>query len=636
MRLLSSPPFSSRPSLLSPRLVAFLLASGIATAGVACSSSDASSSSSGSSGTTSGGDPIPGVDGDGGAAATWAPVPLPTGVKAGRVSADKRGVWITEAHGSPVAIGVGRIGDDGAYERVFEKSADPVVMPNYSIAALAPVDDKTAILTAEWMTMVVGDGQRSLDSTTSYGTAVFARSSTDLWVGSRVGVLQHFGAGSSSGKAVPLVDNPRIEGVWATSSSVFTASATGIRAIPQPIPSSWNGDAQVVARGDYTAMQGLPDAPVAFAVGKAGAVARYDGKAWVLMNAGVADDLRDVAVAAANDAWVLGSTSLVHYDGAGFTRIAGESGVPSEASSIAAQPDGTLWAVAGGSLYRRAPGKAKGSATSGGVVVSDAGTGVCAYGEPNDDSAAPTAITLPASFDACAPSGDVDQYTFVTPASTFGGFVTVNLDDTDKVELLGSVYGRNASEMWSARSLNGGATSSLLGYAALAPKARYTFLVTGALRTGAAKYHAALTYTPFDDTYEPNDEWEDAKSVASTATVRAIFPTGIPHAFGGEADDVDWYLFPHAAGAFTITLADVASDVQAEVKAYFVATGSSNMGVSLGTATGSSKGAPVTLSGTLTGAGSIRVSVVGKAALAEHPTAPPPGFVEKYSLSVSP
>ena len=60
------------------------------------------------------------------------------------------------------------------------------------------------------------------------------------------------------------------------------------------------------------------------------------------------------------------------------------------------------------------------------------------------------------------------------------------------------------------------------------------------------------------------------------------------------------------------------------------------MGVSLGTATGSSKGAPVTLSGTLTGAGSIRVSVVGKAALAEHPTAPPPGFVEKYSLSVSP
>lgn len=633
MRLpLRSSPFRLPPS---SSLLA-LLAAGVAVSAFACSSSDASSSS-GSSGTTSGGDPIPGQEGDGGAAAaTWSAVPLPIGVKAGRVSADKRGVWISEAHGTPIAIGVGRIGGDGAYERVFEKTADPVVMSNYAIAALAPVDDKTAVLTAEWMTLVVGDGQRTLDATTSYGTAVFARSSSDLWVGSRVGQLQRFGAGASNGTNIPLVDNPRIEGLWATSSSVFTASATGIRAIPQPLPSDWNGDAQVVARGEYTAMQGLPDAAIAYAVGKAGAVARYDGKAWVLMNAGVPDDLSDVAVASANDAWVLGGKSLVHHDGAAWTRVADESGIPAEPSSIAAQPDGTLWAVAGGALYRRAPGKAKGNVTSGGVVVNDAGTGVCAYGEPNDDSEAPAAITLPASFDACAPASDVDQYTFVTPASTFGGFVTVSLDDLDKVELLGSLYGRNASEMWSARSLNGGATSSLLGFAALAPKARHTFLVTGALRNGAGKYHAAVTYTPFDDSYEPNDEWEDAKKVASTATVRAIFPTSIPHAFDTDRDDADWYLFPHAAGAFTITLADVASDVQAQVQAYYVANGSSNMGVSLGTATGTSKGAPVTLSGTLTGAGSIRIGVVGKAVLAEHPTAPPPGFVEKYSLSVAP
>ena len=59
------------------------------------------------------------------------------------------------------------------------------------------------------------------------------------------------------------------------------------------------------------------------------------------------------------------------------------------------------------------------------------------------------------------------------------------------------------------------------------------------------------------------------------------------------------------------------------------------MGSTLSGATGTAKGAPVTITGTLPSAGSIRIVVKGRAAIVKGAASAPPGFVQKYSLLVS-
>lgn len=612
-----------------------------------CAASACSGSGASSSGGSSGGDPSEedggssGSSGEGGSkTAAWSPVTLPSGVKATNVAGDRRGMWLVEAHGT-ASIGVGRISASGTYERVYEKQTSAVVLSNYTVAALAPIDDKTAIITGEWFTLIIGNGETELGSTSSYGTSAFARSRSDIWFGSRVGTLRRVTSASSTDSSiVDIGDAPGITGLWGAASTIFVASRSGIRAVPQPLPSDWNGDARVVARGEFETMKGLDDKAVAYAVGKGGAVARYDGaKGWIAMNAGTADTLYDVAVASDTDVWATSGEDLFHYDGAAWTRASGEAGLPAKASSIAAQPDGTLWAVADGALFRRSPGKVKGATTDGGVVTSDAGTGVCAFAEPNDDYASTHALSLPASIDACAPGNDTDYFTVVTPSGNkAGGFLKVTVDDTDSVELLAvleDMGGGSNQEVWSGRALNGGATTSLVGYAAAPAARRYNLFVGGAQRAGAAKYHASIAYTPFDDTFEPNDAFGDAKTITAGTAAHAIFPTYIPAGFNDKVDDADWYLAAHAAGAFTVTLSDVPSDVQAQMEAYFVPAGSSSMGSTLGSATGASKGAPLTITGTLPSAGSIRIEVKGRAAIVKGAATPPPGFVQKYSLLVN-
>jgi hypothetical protein len=247
-------------------------------------------------------------------------------------------------------------------------------------------------------------------------------------------------------------------------------------------------------------------------------------------------------------------------------------------------------------------------------------------------------MALPASFDACAPKGDSDSFTFVTPNGAAGGYLTVDLEDVDSAALLAvvnDVTTSPASELWSARSLNGGATTSLRGYVAVGPQRRISLEVAGASGASAGRYHASVTFTPFDDTFEPNNKWEDSKAIASGVAAHAMFPGRTPRPSYVGNDDSDWYLAPHAAGAFTITLSDVAADAKVNLNAYFVAAGSSAMGVSLGSAVGAT-GATATLSGTLPSAGSIRVELKDNGTRATKATSPPPAFVQKYALTISP
>lgn len=616
-----------------------LVTSLVASCGILVACSGAGSSSSNDAPTvtpaegTDGGTPGSGEPGAE-TPATWSRVALPGDVKASRVAGDRRGIWLSEVHGAPASIGAGRILADGTYERVYEKQTSDVVISNYTIAAIAPVDTRRAVITGEWFTTVIGQDEESLATTTSYGTAAFAKDRSTLWVGSRVTTIRRYGAASPAD--IPLVDRTSIHGLWASGASLYVASGEGVRAIPQPLPSDWNGDATVVARGVYSQMLGLDDQAIAFAVGQAGLVARFDGKDWSTMNAGTKDDLGEVAVASGTDAWTASASALFHFDGNAWTSVEGESGLPAKVSSLAALPDGTLWAVADGVLFRRAPSAVKGAKTDGGLP-SEAGVGPCAFGEPNDVYA-PYAMSLPASFDACAPKGDTDSFTFVTPNVAAGGYLTVNLEDVDSAALLAVVNDTTTSpakELWFARSLNGGATTSLRGYVAVGPQRRISLEVAGASGTTAGRYHASVTFTAFDDTFEPNNKWEDSKAIGSGVAANAMFPSRTPRPSFVGNDDADWYLAPHAAGAFTITVSNVAADAKVNLNAYFVAAGSSSMGVSLGSAVGA-PGATTTLSGTLPSAGSIRVEVQDNGTRATNVTSPPPALVQKYALTISP
>jgi len=579
-------------------------------------------------------------DGGGGkpGAATWSRVALPADVRPVDVAADGRSAWLAELHGTPWSVGAGRLAPDGAYARVYEKQTSATLLPNYTIEGIAPIDEKNAVITGEWFSNVIGDASESLSTTTSYGTAVFARSAAEIWIGSRVGVLQRHAVGAKASPRVPLVDQFSIGGLWATTDGVYLATSEGLRVVPQPLPADWNGDAKRVAQGAYHRIAGLPNEPVAYATGGGGIVARYDGGGtWTVMSTGTTAALGPVAVAKANDAWVASDDELLHFDGTTWTRIE-ESGAPAHVGSLAALPDGTLYAVAEGALYRRAPGVVAGAKTGNGAWKNDGGAGACSFAEPNDDGAHP--LSLPASFDACAPLTDKDLFTFVPPSSNAGGFVTIAIDDEDSAQLLATVNDVTRSpqtELWWQRALNGGTGASLRGYVAVAPMRRYDVFVGGAIAKGTGAYHADLTFTAFDDAHEPNNAWEDAAKITTGAPARGIMPTRLPHPYDPKRDDdADWYLASHAAGAFTITLSDVPPDARARLKAYFTTVPSTSMGSDLGTVTAAAAGETVTLSGTLTKAGSIRIAVEDLGSRAKTGAAPPPGFVQQYTLVVSP
>ncbi|HEU0036723.1 MAG TPA: hypothetical protein VFQ53_39190 [Kofleriaceae bacterium] len=57
----------------------------------------------------------------------------------------------------------------------------------------------------------------------------------------------------------------------------------------------------------------------AWAVGEAGTVLRFDGQTWRAVDPGVAIDLHAVWGAGADDVWIAGPSTVLHYDGAGFT-----------------------------------------------------------------------------------------------------------------------------------------------------------------------------------------------------------------------------------------------------------------------------------------------------------------------------
>ncbi len=574
----------------------------------------------------------------------WTRVTLDADVRPYEVVADARGVWLAEGHGSETerSVGAGRILPSGAYERVFEKTPGSTVLSNYVISAIAPVDDTSAAITAEWFTQIIGGKKQTLETTTAYGTSVFARSASELWVGSRVGTLERFTLPSEDKLRVPIVRAGSIDGIWATKDAVFVVTANGIRRAPLPLPADWNGDARFVVQGDFLQLRGLVDRDVAYAVGKAGLAARYDAgsKSWQRITTGAKGDIGLLAIASEDDVWTGGADGMMHFDGKTWTRVGGEPGMPASPSSIAAQPDGTLWAIADGALHRRAPGAVTGTKTDGGVVVTpDAGT--CGFAEPNDDFATAYGLTIPATFDACAPPNDGDRYSFVSPKSSpAGGFYSIAVEDLDSVELLATLYDVTASseERWFARALNGGASTMLHGHVPVQSERAFDFFVGSAVKPGKeGRYHVAISYTPFVDSFEPNNETETSKTITAGTPVTSLLPTGMPDFEDySNADTQDYYVLARGAGPFTVTLTGVAAGSIAKVTAYAAISPKGSAGTVLGTAESASPGASVTLDGSLGGSGYLRILVEDVATRDLKAATPPAAFTQPYTLVVSP
>lgn len=88
-----------------------------------------------------------------------------------------------------------------------------------------------------------------------------------------------------------------------------------------------------------------------FAVGWAGAIARWDGTAWSFLDAGSDADLAGVTGGAADDVYAVGTTDsgpnqrgvILHWDGTAWTEVAGY--LNAQFDGVARAPDGTVFVV---------------------------------------------------------------------------------------------------------------------------------------------------------------------------------------------------------------------------------------------------------------------------------------------------
>jgi hypothetical protein len=423
-----------------------------------------------------------------------------------------------------------------------------------------------------------------------------------------------------------------VRGLWQSTSALYLATVMGVRSVTLPLAPGWSGVTTRAVVGDFAAIAGSADDD-AFAVGKDGVIAHFDGASWTTQASGTTSALGAVAARRKDDAWASSDTALLHYDGTNWSTV-NEPGMPKGASSVALAADGTVWAASGGKLLRRSPGLVVGTATPAVGPVPDGG--VCAFGEPNDTPYTASEVAPPFAINACAPSKDRDDYTFLPPKGTRAGFVSVTLTDTAGEHPTVSVDA-NLQNLPTTAYLDGVAGSAKSLFLPV-PASERRYIEVSQSRTGVAvgAYALDVNYTPLDDAYEPNDSYDVAYAIASGTPIQSFFPTGatLQSASGtaAYADNEDWYVAPRPAGAFTVTLTNVPADCRGRLSVEGIPSGFSS-GSQLGTVDGA-LGAPVTFSGTLAVAGKVRVRVTDFAPRILNGTTAPGAFTQKYTLLI--
>jgi hypothetical protein len=595
----------------------------------ACSSSEGGGGSGapGSSGGdgSNGGAP-PGQD----APATWKEVAIDPGFAVTDIAGDARSVWVALGERDPKGTWtekVARIEGDALVVQHM-RTKETIIAPNYAIAGLAPLSADTAVIGGEWfLTRVGAGGDVEMGGSASYITSVYGRGDDDVWAGSRVGTLAH-ATGPKTAAIHRLADDGGIGGIWQSGSTLFLVTWRGIRAVTLPIPSAWNGATQQALAGEYWTIGGAGDA-AGVAAGKGGLVATWDGSTWQRRSSGTTKDLRAVAVRSRDDAWAVGEDVLLHWDGAAWSTITGEAGMPSGGSGAAIDAKGVLWIASQGKLFRRSPGPATGVRAPADVEPADGGA--CGAYEPNDTYATATEIALPKAISACAPANDTDEYTFVTPSGAAGGFVSIVFTDVDGSQPLASLS-VGTSETWFARP-SGAAGDVRYAHRALAPSTRHYVGVSPGIKQGSTSpYLLGVSFTPFDDAFEPNDKDSESKKIVSGTPIEALFPTLVPR--GDRRDDADWYLAQRPAGAFHVTVSNVAATSRAKISAFRVDDPlNAVQGVPLGSQTGN-PGETVVFAGSFAQPAWVRVKIEDVGPRALEDAAPPAAFTQKYRLLV--
>ncbi len=203
---------------------------------------------------------------------------------------------------------------------------------------------------------------------------------------------------------------------------------------------------------------------------------------------------------------------------------------------------------------------------------SDAGVDAgCGPGEPNDTRETATVIATDAGIrGACVgPTNDPkDFYQFVAPNDSAGGYIKIDVTNVSTVAgPEGTIFSAaDNGQVFSKYEADVGKNLSM--WAAVAPGATYRFEIHPFASDRNMSYDLGLSYTPFVDTFEPNNRKEDAKAITVGTAIQASFAAVSANAEFTDGDAEDWFKTTVGAGTATIKVSNVASDYGCDVEAY--------------------------------------------------------------------
>lgn len=269
-----------------------------------------------------------------------------------------------------------------------------------------------------------------------------------------------------------------------------------------------------------------------------------------------------------------------------------------------------------------------GGGADGSVVV----TGGCAFGEPNENRDQATALTIGTQYSGCVTTReDADFYEFTAPSDNSGGYVQIALTNVGAGSIAAEVFA--ASDNGSLTSVyNTTEGESLPVYVSVAPGAKYRLRVADFAGFSAEyKYDLKLTYTKFDDSFEPNNTRDDAKSITKNVPVEAIIAPTTAAGHVKEDDWFDFYAVDLAAGNADVKLENVPTNVNADVQVYNAA------GTVVASKYNTTDGASVVVEPFQTAAAKyyVRVSYFASPPASAAKGGIPDNFTRKYKLTVS-
>ena len=227
--------------------------------------------------------------------------------------------------------------------------------------------------------------------------------------------------------------------------------------------------------------------------------------------------------------------------------------------------------TAGGATTSSTGGAAGGSQGTAGATST--GSEPCSGADPgNNDRDHATPYSLGTDFVGCLQTtDDIDYYEFTTPVSPVAGGVLLisitNVGTTGNIE--SSTYTTSDNGEVQSDYTTGEGTSDFYWLNA-ASATKYQVTVHHFTSASAATpYTLKVAFTPVNDTNEPNDLRTQSTPITVGTPAHGYLYAGYSVSTGFTANAwEDWHKVTLAAGDATITLADIASDINGSVDLY--------------------------------------------------------------------